>query len=190
MIDRLKKLSPQFKKVLKVSSALANSLGFKVYLVGGVVRDLILEKEVFDLDVVVEGDAIVFARELSKRLKSSFKKHHAFGTAVVEFDGHKIDFATARTEHYIHWGALPKVKPAALKQDLFRRDFTINAMAVSLNKKDYGKLIDLYNGLHDLRKGLVRALHKESFLEDPTRIIRAIRFEQRFSFKIEKDTFK
>ena len=190
MINRLEKLSPQFKKVLKASSLLADSLGFQVYLVGGVVRDLILGKEVFDLDAVVVGDAIVFARELSKRLKSSFKKHHAFGTAVVEFGGHKVDFATARTEHYTHWGALPKVMPSTLEQDLFRRDFSINAMAISLNKEDYGKFIDLHNSLQDLKKGLIRILHKKSFLEDPTRIMRAIRFEQRFDFTIERDTFK
>ncbi|MFH1505256.1 MAG: hypothetical protein ABIH08_07750, partial [Candidatus Omnitrophota bacterium] len=190
MVNRLKELSPQFKKVLKVSSLLADSLGFKVYLVGGVVRDLILGKEVFDLDIVVEGDAITFARKLAQILKTSFNRHQAFGTAAVSFNGHKIDFATARTEHYTHWGALPKVSPATLEQDLSRRDFTINAMAISLNKASYGKLIDLHNSLSDLHKGLLRVMRKKSFLEDPTRILRAIRFEQRFSFKVEQQTFK
>jgi len=190
MVNRLKKLSPQFRMVLKASSALAGTLGFNIYLVGGVVRDLILGKEVFDLDIVVEGDAIVFARKLAQSLKVSFKRHHAFGTAAVYFDGHKIDFATARTEYYTHWGALPKVNPAGLKEDLLRRDFTINAMAISLNKNDYGKLIDLYGGLDDLKKGLIRVLHEKSFLEDPTRLLRAIRFEQRFKFKVEKQTLR
>ena len=188
MINRLKKLSPQFKKILKVSSTVANSYGFKIYLVGGVVRDLLLEGGIFDLDIVVEGDAIKFAKELSRKLGAEFQKHHVFGTATVCFDGYKIDFATARTEKYTHWGALPKVKPATLTQDLLRRDFTINAMAISLNKDDYGKLIDLFDGLGDLKKGLIRVLHPNSFLDDPTRILRAIRFEQRFCFKIEKET--
>jgi len=190
MVNRLKKLSPEFRKILKRSSVVSDSLGFKIYLVGGVVRDLILRKDVFDLDIVVEGDAISFADKLAKDIKAEFIRHHAFGTATVYFGKHKIDFATARQEKYSHWGVLPKVKPAELSKDLFRRDFTINAMAISLNREDYGKLIDLYNGLTDLRKGLIRILHDLSFLDDPTRILRAIRFEQRFGFRIEPKTFK
>ena len=190
MVSRLRNLSPRFKEILKVSLSLAGSLNFDIYMVGGVVRDLILGKEVFDLDIVVEGDAIVFASKLASQIKGGFNRHHAFGTATVCFDGHKIDFATARTEHYSHWGALPKVSPNILAEDLYRRDFTINAMAISLNKKDYGTLIDLHNGLNELNKGVIKVLHDKSFLEDPTRILRAIRFEQRFSFKIEDKTFK
>lgn len=190
MKNRLKKLSPQFKNILKTSSAIANSSEFNIYLVGGVVRDLILKRKVFDLDIVVEGNAIVFAKKLAKRLKSEFSRHHSFGTATLNLDGHKIDFATARIERYLYRGALPKVSPASLAKDLLRRDFTINTMAISLNKTDYGKLIDLCNGLVDLKKGLIRVLHPESFQDDPTRILRAIRFEQRFSFKIEPGTFK
>jgi len=190
MVNRLKKLPPRFQEVLKASSSLAGSLGFNIYLVGGVVRDLILARAIFDLDIVVEGEAIVFASHLAKRIGGSFKKHHAFGTATVYFNEHKIDFATARVEKYPHWGALPRIKPAALSQDLFRRDFTINAMAISLNKNNYGRLIDLYNGAQDLGKKLIRVLHKDSFLEDPTRILRAVRFEQRFNFIIEANTFR
>lgn len=221
MKNKLKTLSPQFRKVLKLSSSLADSLKYKIYLVGGVVRDLLLDKEIFDLDIVVEGDAIKFAKELAKILGEKFARHHSFGTATVCFSGHKIDvstklsidsgrsrkvdtstklsidpernqrvdFATARTEKYAHWGALPKVKPSSLTKDLLRRDFTINAMAISLNRDDYGKLIDLFDGWQDLRKGLIRVLHPNSFLDDPTRLLRAIRFEQRFNFKIEKETF-
>jgi len=189
MKNELKTLSPDFRKILKTSSSLADSLGFGIYLVGGVVRDLLLEKDIFDLDIVVEGDAIKFAKELAKILGEKFSRHHTFGTATVCFSGHKIDFATARTEKYAHWGALPKVKPSLLTRDLLRRDFTINAMAISLNSTDYGKLIDLFDGLQDLKKGLIRILHPNSFLDDPTRILRAIRFEQRFGFKIEKETF-
>lgn len=190
MVSKLKKLSSQFKNILKTSSAIANSSGFNIYLVGGVVRDLILKRKVFDLDIVVEGNAIVFAKKLAECLKSDFRRHHSFGTATINIDGHKIDFVTARTEKYSHQGALPKVSPASLDKDLLRRDFTINTMAISLNKADYGKLIDLCNGLGDLKKGLIRVLHSESFHDDPTRILRAIRFEQRFSFKIEPGTFK
>lgn len=190
MINRLKKLSPQFKRILKKSSLVAGSLGCRIYLVGGVVRDLILGKTVFDLDVVVEGDAIIFVEKLASQLKVKLKRHHNFGTATLYFEGHKIDFATARTEKYAHWGALPRVKSASLAKDLFRRDFSINAMAISLNKVDYGVIVDLYNGLNDLRKGIIRVLHAKSFQDDPTRILRAIRFEQRFSFKIESETLK
>lgn len=188
MVSRLKKLSLQFRKILKTSSALSRRYNYKIYLVGGVVRDLLLGKEVFDLDIVVEGDAIKLAAALSRKLKVELMRHHAFGTATINWQGHKIDFATARTEKYSRWGALPKVKPASLAEDLKRRDFTINAMAIGLNRSDYGKLIDWCGGLKDLKRGVIRILHSQSFLEDPTRIFRAIRFEQRFGFKIEPQT--
>ncbi len=190
MKNRLKRLSPQFQHILKICSSLAKPLGFDIYLVGGVVRDLILGKGVFDLDIVVEGEAIKLAKALADSLKSDFNRHHAFGTATVNVGQHKIDFATARSESYSHWGALPKVRPDFLAKDLLRRDFTINAMAISLNKGSFGDLIDLYNGAQDLKKGLIRVLHTDSFLDDPTRILRAVRFEQRFCFKIEPNTFK
>ena len=206
MKNRLKKLSPQFKKILETSSALANCSGVKIYLVGGVVRDLILKRKVFDLDIVVEGNAITFVKKLASLLNSPFRHHHSFGTATIYLDRHKIDastklsidpersrrvdFATARIEEYSHRGALPKVSPATLAKDLLRRDFSINAMAISLNRADYGKLVDLCNGVEDLGKGLIRVLHNRSFQDDPTRILRAIRFEQRFSFEIESGTLK
>ena len=189
MINRLKKIPSEFKKLLKIISELSRGLGYDIYLVGGLVRDLILEGGVFDLDIVVQGDAIKLAEKLSKKLKVDFVRHHSFGTATVIWKGHKIDFALARTEKYSHWGALPKVKPASLAQDLLRRDFTINAMAISLNQEDYGRLVDLYGGMSDLKKGLIRVLHQNSFLEDPTRILRAIRFQQRFGFKLQTQTF-
>ncbi|MBU2473365.1 MAG: nucleotidyltransferase domain-containing protein, partial [Candidatus Omnitrophica bacterium] len=125
MINRLKKIPSEFKKLLKIISELSRGLGYDIYLVGGLVRDLILEGGVFDLDIVVQGDAIKLAEKLSKKLKVDFVRHHSFGTATVIWKGHKIDFALARTEKYSHWGALPKVKPASLAQDLLRRDFTI-----------------------------------------------------------------
>jgi tRNA nucleotidyltransferase (CCA-adding enzyme) len=190
MVNRIKTLPPQFQKILKTTSSLADSAAIKIYLVGGIVRDLILKRAVFDLDIVVEGDAIELAHRLSEKIKGRFSKHHAFGTAVVYFGEHKIDIATARTESYSCNGALPKVTPASLKEDLIRRDFTINAMAISLNKDSYGYLIDLYGGLEDLKNKSLKIMHDKSFLDDPTRILRAIRFEQRFGFNIEQDTYR
>lgn len=188
MVNKLKKINPDFKPILKSLSELADREAVRVYLVGGVVRDLVLGEKIFDLDVVVEANAIAFAHKFAILHKKQFKKHHAFGTATVDFDKHHIDFVTARSESYSCYGALPKVKPASLREDLFRRDFSINAMAISLNKSDYGRLIDFYSGERDLRKGLIRVLHEISFLDDSTRILRAIRFEQRFLFKIEGHT--
>jgi len=188
--DKLKKFLFPFEEILKKVYSQAKKLKVKIYLVGGPVRDFLLGKSHFDLDIVVEGDAIGLVREISKRLEIPFQKHHSFGTATLYFKDLKIDFATARKEYYPHWGSLPKVESSSLKEDLFRRDFTINALAISLNEENWGKVIDLYGGLEDLKKRLVRVLHKKSFLEDPTRILRAIRFEQRFTFYIEKDTFK
>ncbi|MDP2922861.1 MAG: CCA tRNA nucleotidyltransferase [Candidatus Omnitrophota bacterium] len=190
MVNKLKKINFNFHNILTILSDLSNCLGFKIYLVGGVVRDLLLGEDIFDLDVVVEGDAIVFAQKVAQTHNKNFKRHHAFGTATVYFDKQHIDFVTARRETYASWGVLPRVEPATLREDLLRRDFTVNAMAVSLNKDDYGNLVDFYKGRIDLRKGLIRVLHKNSFLDDPTRILRAIRFEQRFSFRIEARTLR
>ncbi|MCF7873891.1 MAG: hypothetical protein K9L84_00740 [Candidatus Omnitrophica bacterium] len=189
MINRLKKLNPQFRNILKISSRLAKKSDYNIYLVGGVVRDLLLNRPVFDLDIVVEGDAISLVRQLAKRLKIDFRRHHSFGTATLSYQGHKIDFATARKERYPHPGSLPKVKPSSLEKDLIRRDFSINAMAISINKKNYGQLIDFYHGRRDLKNGLIRILYSESFFDDSLRILRAVRFQQRFSFKIETKTY-
>jgi tRNA nucleotidyltransferase (CCA-adding enzyme) len=188
MIKNLQKLNSDFEGILGKLCELSSSKGCNIYLVGGVARDLFLGKRIFDLDIVVEGDAIGFAQIFAQHNDKEFRKHHVFGTATVYLDNRHIDFVTARKETYKHWGALPKVEPAALKEDLLRRDFTINAMAISLNKSNYGKLVDFYGGLTDLKNGLIRILHKDSFLQDPTRIMRAIRFEQRFSFRIEHKT--
>ena len=183
-------LKEEFKVFLDLVVNTSYNLKINAYLVGGVVRDILLKKEIFDLDIVIEGDAIEFVKKISEYLNTKFIKHHSFGTATIYFKNHKIDFTTSRREIYESFGKLPKVFPSDLKNDLFRRDFTINAIAISLNKSDYGKIIDFYNGLNDLKEGLIRVLHNKSFLEDPTRILRAIRFKERFSFKIEEHTFK
>lgn len=188
MVSKLKNINSYFKPILESLSLQASRMNVRIYLVGGVVRDLILGEEISDLDIVVESDAIAFAHKFADIHKKEFKKHHTFGTATVFFDNHHIDFVTARSETYSSFGVLPKVKPALLKEDLLRRDFTINAMAISLNRPDYGKLVDYYGGEEDLKNGLIRVLHDNSFMDDPTRILRAIRFEQRFLFKLEKRT--
>ncbi len=189
MINRLKKLTPQFKNILKIISKFAKQKNFSIYLVGGVTRDLLLKRPLVDLDIVVEGDAIELVKKVAEYYSLNFRKHHSFKTATLYYHGHKIDFATAREEHYPHPGSLPKVRPSSLKKDLLRRDFTINSMAVSLNTKDYGRLIDFYDGQKDIKAGLIKILHSESFLDDSLRILRAIRFEQRFLFKIETKTY-
>ncbi|MCF7869533.1 MAG: hypothetical protein K9L69_00105 [Candidatus Omnitrophica bacterium] len=189
MVNKLKRLNPQFKNFLKTSSKSAKRFGYNIYLVGGAVRDLLLNRPVFDLDIAVEGDAILLVRQIAKQLNEKFRRHHSFGTATLYHHGHKIDFATARKEIYPYSGSLPKVKKSFLKEDLARRDFSINAMAISLNKKNYGQLIDFYQGRQDLKNRLIRILYPESFLDDSLRILRAVRFQQRFTFKIETKTY-
>ena len=188
MIKKLNKLPKDLISFIKASSGIASSLNMKVYLVGGIVRDFIIDRDSFDYDIVVEGDGIEFSMAIAHKFNSDFRKHHRFGTATVYYRDYKIDIATCRREYYPHWGALPKVSRASLREDLLRRDFTINAMALSINKTDYGRLIDPYGGYDDLKNGVIRILHDNSFLDDPTRILRAIRFEKRFSFKIERHT--
>lgn len=191
MINRLKEISSPLREAFEVILKISSHFHYKVYLVGGCVRDIILgKKQIFDIDIVVEGDAILLATEFSHHFNREITRHHSFGTATVNFLDYHFDFATARKEVYPHPGALPRVSTATLKEDLLRRDFTINAIALSLNKKDYGKIIDLYGGLEDIRKRLIRVLHNESFLDDPTRMLRAIRFATRFNFKIERQTLK
>ena len=188
MIRRINKLPKEFTSFIEVSSRVASRLKVKVYLVGGIVRDLIINRDSFDYDIAVEGDGIEFSMEVARKFNSDFRGHHRFGTATVYYKDYKIDIATCRREHYPHWGALPKVSRASLREDLLRRDFTINAMAVSLNKTDYGRLIDPCGGYDDLKNGIIRVMYDNSFLDDPTRILRAIRFEKRFTFRMEKHT--
>jgi len=162
---------------------------FKVFLVGGFVRDLLLGVENFDIDLVVEGDGISFARYLAQRLGGKFTAHKRFATAVASLpSGIKIDIATARKESYEFPAALPTIEKSSLKEDLYRRDFTINAMAVRLNPKRYGELVDFFGGWKDLKEKVVRILHKRSFIQDPTRIFRAIRFQGRYGFLMDRNT--
>lgn len=173
----------------------ANAMGYSLYIVGGFVRDLLLGAPNLDLDLVVEGDAIRMARALGQELGERVRSHSRFGTAKIILEGTagpdvppSLDFVTARTEFYERPSELPQVERSSIKQDLYRRDFTINTMAICLDRDRYGELLDYYGGLRDLERGTIRVLHNLSFVEDPTRILRAARFEQRLRFRIEERT--
>ncbi len=174
--------------MLKQAGEVADSLGFKAYLVGGSVRDLLRNQQNLDIDIVIEGDGVEFAKEFGKRLSAKVRTHERFGTAQIFAGDLKLDVATARTEYYESPAALPKVETSSIKKDLYRRDFTINTLAVVLNPKDYGLLMDFFGGQRDLREKTIRVLHNLSFIEDPTRAFRAVRFSERFGFKLSKHT--
>lgn len=182
-------LPEKVNKALSLIGEVADEAGFPVYLVGGIVRDLFLRVPNLDVDVVVEGDGITFAGMLLKKTGGRMKTHLKFGTAVVMLpDGLKIDIATARLEYYESPAALPTIELSSIKKDLYRRDFTMNTLAVRLNRNRYGELIDFFSGLRDIKERTIRVLHSLSFVEDPTRVLRAIRFEQRFDFRLSKHT--
>lgn len=190
LLNALEKALPvKMFQILGKISALADREGINVFLVGGLVRDLLMGENSVDFDIVVEGDGIAFAEDIAMMLSGTLSAYHKFGTATVLVDGViKIDVAGARTEFYEYPAAAPKVEQGSLKQDLFRRDFTVNAMALSLNFETFGQLIDYYNGREDLRNKKIRVLHNLSFVEDPTRILRALRFEARYNFAMTEET--
>jgi len=179
------------RKILRNISTVAKTLKCNTYLVGGIVRDALLKIPNFDIDIVVEGDGIKFARELAAGFECKLECHQKFGTAVLVLkSGQHIDVASARIEYYESPAALPTVERGSIKQDLSRRDFTINTMAVSLNKKNFGEILDFFGGREDLKNKVIKVLHKMSFIEDPTRIFRAVRFEKRLGFKMDPYTEK
>jgi len=185
------RLPSKIINILRIVGQLAENLDSTVYCVGGFVRDLFLQVPNFDLDLVVEGDGKTLARKMAEKLGGYERIHERFQTALVVLpDGTKIDVATARTEYYEFPAALPRVERSSIKEDLYRRDFTINTLALNLNPDKFGDLIDYFGGRKDLENGYIRILYNMSFVEDPTRIIRAIRFEQRYNFSIEKDTLR
>ncbi len=192
-------LPPALLQLLRIVSQEAAALNMPLYAVGGFVRDLLLGEKNWDVDLVVEGDAIRLAQHLARKYGGRVRSHRRFGTAkwilpeegfVVQGEGlpETLDLVTARTEFYEHPTALPTVERSSIKQDLHRRDFTINTLAIRLDGEHWGELLDFYGGEADLQKGLIRVLHSLSFVEDPTRILRAVRFEQRFGFRIEERT--
>ena len=181
--------------LLKRASGLAQEMGYPLYVVGGFVRDLLLGAPTLDMDLVVEGDAIKLARRLARDIDAHTRSHKQFGTAKIilagreaEFGIPSLDFATARLEFYAYSAALPEIEDSSIKADLHRRDFTINTLAIRLDSDHYGELLDFYGGEQDLKDKFIRVLHSLSFIEDPTRILRAARFEQRLGFTIETRT--
>ncbi|SMC23154.1 tRNA nucleotidyltransferase (CCA-adding enzyme) [Desulfacinum hydrothermale DSM 13146] len=175
--------------LLRRFGELGQELHYKVYAVGGFVRDLLLRRPNLDIDIVVEGDGIRFAKAFAEREGIRARCHKKFNTAVLIFDERlKVDVATARLEYYQYPAALPVVQFGSLKMDLYRRDFTINTLALALNPDEFGQLIDFFGGQRDIKDKAIRVLHNLSFVEDPTRILRAIRFEQRFGFRVGKQT--
>jgi len=184
-------LTPFIRELLYKAGELGNKLGCRVYAAGGVVRDILLRAANLDVDLVVEGDGIALAYSLGEFYGVRVRAHRQFGTAQLIFsEDFKVDVATARVEYYEYPAALPKVESSSMRQDLYRRDFTINAMAMSLDEGRFGDLVDYFGGRQDLQDGQIRVLYNLSFIEDPTRILRAVRFEQRYNFTIESQTLR
>ncbi len=177
-------------EVLRNAGKTAEGLSFKAYAVGGFVRDILLNRENLDVDIVIEhGDGVVFAEKFARQFGLRMKSHQRFKTAVIVFPGgFKLDVATARLEYYERPGALPTVEESSLKLDLYRRDFIINTLAICLNPDIFGVLIDFFGAEKDVRDKTIRVLHNLSFVEDPTRALRAVRFSEKFGFKISSHT--
>jgi len=189
MKDVLKKLDPEVSSLVGDIGAYADSLRVSVRLIGGIVRDALLGLKSRDVDIVLEADAIDFAQGWAKVKGAVLKTHPRFGTATVYLkSGLYVDFVTARRETYPTQGALPKVEPSTFEDDVVRRDFTINALAVQISGPEYGRMIDRCGGQEDLRNRVIRIFHDESFVDDPTRVLRAVRFERRFDFRLESLT--
>ena len=187
------RLPEKYVDILRIAGKLGDELECSVYAVGGFVRDLLMNRPNLDIDLSIEGDGIAFAEALSKKLDGRVRPHHKFKTAVVAFSDNegeplRVDVATARLEYYEHPGALPTVELSSIKMDLFRRDFTINALAVQLNSQRFGMLVDPFGAQRDMKEKRLCILHSLSLIEDPTRILRAIRFETRFQFRLSGQT--
>ncbi|MBI4589363.1 MAG: CCA tRNA nucleotidyltransferase [Candidatus Rokubacteria bacterium] len=188
LLPRLERQLPaETRGLLRRIGGIGESMGCKVYAVGGFVRDLLLGRQAAELDIVVEGDGLAVARRLASELGGTLVVHATFGTATLEGGGAlRIDVATARQEHYRLPGALPEVTPASVAEDLRRRDFSINAMAMVLSATGFGDLLDPVRGASDLARRRIRILHPLSFVEDPTRMFRAIRYQTRLGFALDR----
>jgi len=189
--NKIKKHLPaELVAFVQKAGEIASSHGQELHLVGGMVRDLLLGQTNLDLDLVVEGNTIELAPHLVEINQGKITTHPRFNTAKLQWNKWSIDLATARSETYAKPGALPTVKPSSISNDLFRRDFTINAMAIYLNPSRYGELLDPYGGKDDLKHKLIRVLHEKSFADDATRIWRGLRYEQRLNFQLERTTLQ
>ncbi len=177
--------------LLRDIGKLADEKEVPVFIVGGFVRDMLIGISNFDIDLVIEGDAVAFSKSLKKIVNAKIKIFPKFKTAKLTLkNGLIVDLAMARTESYACPAALPVVESSSLIKDLYRRDFTINTLALSLNKKTFGLVIDYFKASEDIKQKKIKILHDLSFIDDPTRIFRAVRFEQRFDFRIDKHTLK
>jgi len=185
-----KQLPAELVNFMWLAGEIVLTRGERLYLVGGVVRDLFLGQANLDLDLVVEGNAIELAKQLKELNQAKITTHPRFNTAKLQWDRWSVDLATARAETYDKPGALPSVTPSSIDNDLSRRDFTINAMAIHLNPGDYGKLVDPCGGRNDLKNRIIRVLHEKSFIDDATRIWRGLRYEQRLDFHLERKTLR
>src|SRR5512143_4050626 len=175
--------------LLRAAGEGAERLEMKAFAVGGFVRDIMMRVENLDVDIVGEGDGIRFAEAFAEEQGARLRPHYKFGTAVMVFpDGFKLDVATARVEYYLKPAALPTVEYSSLKQDMYRRDFVINTLAVRLSPEGFGEVIDFFGAQRDIKEKIIRVLHSLSFVEDPTRILRAMRFERRFGFTVGRHT--
>ncbi len=193
------RMPPFVFKILEKVGRHADEMTYRAYLVGGSVRDLLMGQKNLDIDIVIEGDAIAFATSFSRTLKGvKLVTHRRFNTAKIIFnkaehpdaplEDFTIDIATARTEYYDRPAALPRVETSSIKKDLYRRDFTINTLAIKLNPDEFGLLLDFFGAQRDIKERVIRVLHNLSFVEDPTRAFRAVRFAERFGFKISRHT--
>lgn len=177
------------RDLLSKLGEVADQQGVNIYLVGGIVRDLLLRQQNLDIDVVVEGDGIAFSEAFARTTECRIRAHEKFATAVIILpDEFKIDVASARLEYYEKPAALPRVEHSSIRHDLYRRDFTINTLTIALNRNNYGQLLDFFGGQRDLKDKSIRVLHNLSLIEDPTRLFRAVRFEQRLGFRIGQQT--
>lgn len=184
-----KVLPERIRDVVIDIGSMAHERGVRAHVVGGFVRDMLMARPNLDVDIVVEGDGLAFAEHVAQSKGWRIRVHKRFGTAVLVIDrGLHVDVTSARAEYYTRPGALPTVERSSLRQDLFRRDFSINAMAASITPDSFGQIADPFGGLADLERGVVRALHSLSFVEDPTRVLRAARFAVKFGFRIDAST--
>ncbi|MBM3125950.1 MAG: CCA tRNA nucleotidyltransferase [Chloroflexi bacterium] len=182
-------LAPERLDLLFRVANQAEKLGMNIYLVGGIIRDLLLDRRVEEMDVVVEGDAGKLGLRLHNEHGGKLTRHHRFKTATWFYsESGALDLVTARSETYPTPGALPVIETASILDDLRRRDFTINAMAAKVEKEQPGELLDIFNGRSDLDRKIIRILHRRSFVDDPTRMLRALRYEQRYGFRIDDGT--
>lgn len=189
LIDKLSVALPrEGLTLLRAVLRCADDFNFRAFLVGGPVRDLLLDRTLLDVDIAIEGDAIPLARKVASASVAKLKKTTAFGTAALHLEGFTLDLVTARSESYVRPGALPRVHPATIDTDLLRRDFTCNAVALALNGPARGKLLDPVGGVQDIHSARIRVLHDRSFQDDATRILRAVRYETRLGFSLEEGT--